>query len=137
MARATAQTVKVRLAQDADGPRIGELAKFSGFTVDMNWSEVHPFWLVAEDEKIVGALQVILAKPMGWLEMLVLDPDLTQTARARIVRRLASAGMIALKRFGSQVVMFSVPFEERAYKKVLKKRGAVVTSSGNVLGKRL
>ena len=127
----------IRVAKNQDGSRIGQLAQQSGFAVDMDWSEVHPFWLVAEDEKIVGALQIILAKPIGWLEMLVLDPNLTPLARARVVKRLASAGMTALKRFGSQIVMFSVPFEEKAYKKILKKRGAVVTSSGNVLAKRL
>ena len=127
----------IRLAKNEDGPHIGELAKQSGFTVGVDWSEVHPFWLVAEDDKIVGAIQIILAKPMGWLEMLVLDPDLTQLARARVVKRLASAGMTALKRFGAQIVMFSVPFEEKTYKKILKKRGAVVTSSGSVLAKRL
>lgn len=129
--------MKIRLAQNDDGPHIGQLARHSGFTVDMDWSEVYPFWLVAEDEKIIGALQIILAKPIGWLEMLVLNPDLTQTTRARVVRRLASAGMIALKRFGSQVVMFSIPYEEKSYKRALKKRGAVVTSSGNVMCKRL
>ena len=130
--------MKIRLAQDADGPRIGELAKFSGFTVDgLDWSEVHPFWLVAEDEKIVGALQIILAKPIGWLEMLVLDPELTELARARVVRKLASAGMTALKGFGAQLVMGSVPHELKSYKKALKKRGAVVCSSGNVLASRL
>lgn len=129
--------MKIRLAQNEDGPRIGEIARHSGFTVDMDWSEVHPFWLVAEDERIVGAVQVILAKPIGWLEMLVLDPDLTPLARARVVKHLASAGMTALKRFGAQIVMFSVPFEEKSYKKALKKRGAVVTSSGNVLAKLL
>jgi hypothetical protein len=129
--------MKIRLAKNEDGPRIGDLARQTGFSIDLDWSEVHPFWLVAEDDKIVGAIQIILAKPIGWLEMLVLDPDLTQLARARVVKRLASAGMTALKRFGSQIVMFSVPFEEKAYKKALKKRGAVVTSSGNVLAKRL
>ena len=130
--------MKIRIAQNEDGPRIGELAKQSGFTVDgLDWSEVHPFWLVAEDEKIVGALQIILAKPIGWLEMLVLDPELTELARARVVKQLASAGMTALKGFGAQLVMFSVPYEEKSYKKALKKRGAVVTSSGNVLAKLL
>ncbi len=130
--------MNVRLAQDVDGPRIGELAKLSGFTVDgLDWSKVHPFWLVAEDEKIVGALQIILAKPIGWLEMLVLEPDLTELARARAVKKLAAAGMTALKGFGAQLVMFSVPFEEKSYKKALKKRGAVVTSTGNILAKLL
>lgn len=130
--------MKIRIAQNLDGPRIGELAKHSGFTVDgLDWSEVHPFWLVAEDEKVIGALQVILAKPIGWLEMLVLDPDLAELARARAVKQLASAGMTALKGFGSQLVMFSVPYEEKSYKKVLKKRGAVVAFSGNVMIKIL
>ena len=130
--------MKIRVAQNDDGPRIGELARHSGFTVDgLDWSEVHPFWLVAEDEKIIGALQIILAKPIGWLEMLVLDPELTELTRARVVKKLASAGMTALKGFGSQLVMFSVPFAEKPYKKALKKRGAVVTSSGNVLAKLL
>ncbi len=130
--------MKIRIARNEDGSRVGELAKLSGFAIEgIDWSEVYPFWLVVEDEKIVGALQIILAKPIGWLEMLVLDPDLTPLARARTVKQLASAGMTALKRFGTQIVMFSVPFEEKAYKKILKKRGAVVTSSGNVLAKRL
>lgn len=131
--------MKIRLAQDADGPRIGELARHSGFTVDgLDWSEVHPFWLVAEREgEVIGAIQIILAKPIGWLEMLVLAPELTDIARARIVKQLASAGMTALKGFGSQLVMFSVPFELKGYKRALKKRGAVVTSSGNVLAKKL
>lgn len=129
--------MKIRLAQNKDGPRIGQLAKHSGYTVDLDWSEVHPFWLVAEDDKIVGALQIILSKPIGWLEMLVLDPDIPQLARARVVRKLATAGMTALKGFGAQVVMFSVPFEEKSYKRALKKRGAVVASSGNVMIKRL
>lgn len=130
--------MKIRIAQNEDGPRIGELARQSGFTVDgLDWSEVHPFWLVAEDEKVIGALQVILAKPIGWLEMLVLDPNLAELARARVVKKLATAGMTALKGFGAQLVMFSVPYEEKSYKKALKKRGAVVTSTGNILAKLL
>lgn len=130
--------MKVRIAQNSDGPRIGELARHSGFTVDgLDWSEVHPFWLVAEDEKIIGALQVILAKPIGWLEMLVLDPDLAELARARTVKGLVTAGLTALKGFGSQLAMGFVPYEEKSYKKVLKKRGAVVAGSGNAMVKRL
>ncbi len=131
--------MKVRVATNEDGPRIGELAASSGFAIEgIDWSRVHPFWLVAEREgEIVGAIQIILAKPIGWLEMLVLEPDLADIARARIVRRLASAGMTALKRFGAQLVMFSVPFDEKSYKRALKKRGAVVTSSGNVMTKKL
>ena len=49
--------MNVRLAQDSDGPRIGALAKASGFGVDgIDWSSVHPFWLVVErDGEVIGA----------------------------------------------------------------------------------
>ncbi len=40
--------MKVRLASNDDGPRIGELARASGFGLEgIDWSSVHPFWLVA------------------------------------------------------------------------------------------
>ena len=129
----------IRLATNEDGPRIGELARQSGFTVDgLDWSEVHPFWLVAErGGEIVGAIQIILAKPIGWLEMLVLEPDLSDISRARVVKALVEDGTTALRGFGAQVAMGSVPFELKAYKRVLKKRGAVVAFSGNTMIKRL
>ncbi len=47
--------MKVRLARDADGPRIGELARASGFGLEgIDWSSVHPFWLVAERDAPQG-----------------------------------------------------------------------------------
>ena len=131
--------MKIRIAQNSDGPRIGELARHSGFTVNgLDWSEVHPFWLVAEREgKVVGAINLILSRPIGWLEILSLDPGLSDKDRARAVKALVLAGKAALKRFGAQMAMGSVPHELKAYKKALKKRGAVVCSSGNVMASRL
>ncbi len=47
--------MNARLAQDADGPRIGELALASGFGLEgIDWSSVHPFWLVAERDAPQG-----------------------------------------------------------------------------------
>ena len=131
--------MKIRIATNEDGPRIGELAAFSGFAIEgIDWSRVHPFWLAAERDKIIiGALQIILSCPIGWLEMLSVDPELSHIQRAKTTKALVNAGLLSLKRFGAQVAMWSVPFELKSYKKILKKRGAVVTSSGNVMAKLL
>ena len=131
--------MKIRIAQNEDGPRIGELAAFSGFAIEgIDWSRVYPFWLVAERDKIIiGALQIILSCPIGWLEMLSVDPELSHIQRAKTTKALVNGGLLSLKRFGAQVAMWSVPFELKSYKKILKKRGAVVTSSGNQLAKLL
>ncbi len=131
--------MKVRVATNEDGPRIGELAASSGFAIEgIDWSRVHPFWLVAErDKTVIGALQIILSCPIGWLEMLSIDPELSHIQRAKTTKLLVESGLLSLKRFGAQVAMWSVPFELKSYKKILKKRGAVVTSSGNVLAKVL
>ena len=131
--------MKVRLAHDEDGPRIGELARASGFGIDgIDWSSVHPFWLVAEkDGEMIGAVQLILAKPIGWIEMLVLDADLTTRQQAMAVKTLVDRSLLSLKVFGAQLAMWSVPHELKGYKRVLERRGAVVTSTGNVMAKRL
>ncbi len=132
--------MKVRVATNEDGPRIGELAASSGFAIEgIDWSRVHPFWLVAERDggTIIGALQIILSCPIGWLEILSVDPALSHIQRAKTTKLLVESGLLSLKRFGAQIAMWSVPFELKSYKKALKKRGAVVVSSGNQMAKVL
>lgn len=131
--------MKIRLAQDDDGPRIGELARASGFGVEgIDWSSVHPHWLVAErDGAVIGAIQIILARPIGWLEMLSLDPDLSHRDQAMAVKALVERGTIALKHFGAQLAMGVVPSEMVGYQRILEKRGAVDTGSGHTFAKRL
>lgn len=141
--------VRVRMATDADGPRIGELGVAQGLALDgIDWSEVAPYWLVAETESgvwgagpgeamIVGALQLCLAKPFGRLEMLYLDGALTQRQRARVGKALVGGGLLALKVFGAQFALAQVPHTLPEYKRLLKRRGAVTLSSGNMMAKRL
>ncbi len=136
--------MKIRLAQNEDGPRIGELARASGFGVEgIDWSQVHPFWLVAEretptrGESVIGAIQIILAKPIGWLEMLSLDPDLTHREQAMAVKALVLRGKLSLRVFGAQIVMGVVPSEMAGYMRILEKRGAVDTGSGHTFAIRV
>ena len=133
--------MKIRLATDDDGPRIGELARASGFGVEgIDWSRVHPFWLVAtppRDERVVGTIQIILSRPIGWLEMLSLDPQLSTREQAMAVKALVERGMLSLKVFGAQLAMGVAPSEMPGYQRILEKRGAVDTGSGQTMAKRL
>ncbi len=131
--------MNVRLAQDADGPRIGELARASGFGVEgIDWSHVHPFWLVAEaGGEVIGAIQFILTQPIGWLEMLSLDPNLTTRGRAMTVKALVGFGTMSLKAFGAQIAMGTVPDELKDYQRILTKRGAVNVGSSQRFAMRL
>ena len=73
---------------------------------------MHPHWLVAEHGgAVAGAIQIVLAQPIGWLEMLSLDPDLTHREQAMAVKALVERGLLALKVFGAQIAMGVVPSE--------------------------
>ncbi len=41
---------------------------------------------------MIGAIQIILAKPIGWLEMLSLDPELSHRDQAQAVKALVEFG---------------------------------------------
>ncbi len=132
-------SLTVRIASDDDGPRIGELGREQGFPIDdIDWSRVNPYWLVAEDDgRIIGALQFCLALPMGWLEMMFINQELSHRERAQTVKALVERGLLALKAFGAQLAMGSVSLEMKSFKRIMKRRGGVVLSSGSLMAKRL
>ena len=145
--------ISIRLATNADGPEIGNLVWRGGFRVDgIDWSEVEPYWLVAEvsrqpsavsrqeiknGAKIVGCLQVLPGKPIGRLEFLVVDEALGHRERATIARDLGIQGYATLKLAGAQAASNLVDFKNKSLKRILKKRGARVMGSGNMFLKRL
>lgn len=65
---------KIRFADDADSPRIQELLKDNNLWVDgLDWSALQG-WIVAEHNgEVVGAVQILLGKPLSALLYLVLD----------------------------------------------------------------
>ena len=129
----------VRLARDADGSAIAGLARRGGFEIDgLDWSDIEPYWLVAGDrERIIGALQIILGKPIGWLEILVVDKELDHRMTAIAVKALVERGMTLLAGFGASAVMGSVPDDLRDYMDVIERRGGVTQSHGTLFSKRL
>ncbi len=130
--------MNIRLATNDDGGRIQELLTEGGFTVEgLDWSDIEPYWLVAEEEQIIGCIQIILAKPVGWLEFLGLEPSLGKKRKARAMKALVSHGAALLKGFGAQLAMGTVPEDLESYLTVLRHRGAVVTSRAVIVAKRL
>ena len=139
----------IRLAQDADSERVHELVSAAGFAIEgVDWRELYPYWLVVETRlrqgsggqdglSIVGCLQVCPGKPIGRLELLAADKGLSHRDRANTVKLLVTSGMETLRQGGSKLASGIVPFEERAYKRLLKKRGAVVVATGNLMMARL
>lgn len=124
---------EIHLATNADGPRIGELIQAAGFDViGLDWSMVAPYWLVANiGNEIIGCLQVCLGRPVGQLENLVMDDSLSHREKAMTVKLLLETGYETLRLGGAEVATALVPFEYKSYKRLLKKRGAVVVESGH------
>ncbi len=129
----------IRVSEDDDGPYIHGLLAGMGFTIDgLDWSGTAGFWLIAEiGDQIVGCVQLIAGKPVGWLELLAYDQELSDRNRAKVVKGLLEGGMGGLGMFGASAVMGSIPFEHKSYKAIVKKRGFVIVNSGNLIAKRL
>lgn len=131
----------VRVAKNSDGERISELVRQAGFDIpnlDLDWTQIEPYWLVAEHEgSVIGCIQTCPGRPIGRLEMLAIDPEVTGHLKGETVRELLVSGLTTLRLSGAQLACGMVPFDMKSYKRVLKKRGAVIIADGNMLAKRL
>lgn len=125
---------EIILAPNVMGEEIKSLVNKAGFLTKLDWSDIYPFWLVAiAENKIVGCLQVCPGKPVGRLEMLAVDQEYTHQKKAKVVSMLLTVGVRTLKAHGAQMVTGHVGFEDKGYKRMLKKRGCEVISSGNMM----
>lgn len=137
--------MKIRMAQDDDGETIRELVTGAGFSIDdLDWSRVYPYWLVAESfdkssggAGVIGCIQVCIGLPVGRLEMLGVARVLSDSQRAKAVKALLLYGAATLQQAGAGLAMGVIPFELRAYTKILTRRGVRVVNRGNIVAKRL
>lgn len=129
----------IRVSRDADGERIHELLQGMGFSIDgVDWSTVGSYWLIAEvEDRVVGCIQFIAGKPVAWVELLAYDQSLGHVMQAKVVKALVENAVGAAGMFGAGALMGSIPFEMKSYKRVVKRRGGVMVSSGNIFAKRL
>ena len=132
--------IEIGLASNDDGSRLRELSKQAGFLSadDLDWSDIYPYWLVARIKgEVMGCIQIAMSKPVGYAEMLNIDQSVGHKSRVLMVKELVLQANATLARGGASMVFGMIPFELKSYKKILKKHGAVVVASGNVLAKRL
>ena len=127
--------ISIRLATNDEGPIIKGFVAATGFVEDyLDWSQIFPFWLVAEVEgEIVGCLQVCPSRPIGRLEFLYTVPELSHKMRSLVVWQLIVTGKEVLRHEGAQLVSAVIPFELKSYKRLLKRRGAITALSGNLM----
>lgn len=87
--------VQVRIAVDDCGPEIGRLLSENGVVLpDESWASVFPNWLIATDgDQIIGCIQVMPVKPIGWCSCLYVLPSAGFKLRAIAIRKLIAAGM--------------------------------------------
>lgn len=135
----TKPNVTVTLANNSDAEDVQRLVLAAGFEVPgLDWSNIYPHWLVAKiGDRIVGCMEVLLGRPVGRLEVLSIDQDLNKRERSTVLHSLIFQGMLTLRGYGAELVASMIPFENKAWKKVLVKRGGMITSSGHILVKRL
>jgi len=132
--------IEIALAQNEDGDRLRELVKQAGFLSadELDWSDIYPYWLVARIKgEVMGCIQIAMSKPVGYAEMLSIDQSVGHKTRALMVRELVLQANATLAKDGVSMVVGLISFELKSFKRILKKHGAKVIRTGNVLAKRL
>lgn len=133
--------IETRAALNAEGERIRDLLVKTGFNyqgLGFDWSDIEPYWLVAlVNGQILGCVQMCPGKPIARMEMLAVDEDLAPRLRAVLVKELILSAMAGLKISGCQAISALINFDMKPFKRFLKKRGAVVLTSGNLMIRRV
>ena len=138
-AQSIRESVKLRIATDADGKQIEALFKMNNVVFPLaNWETVSPHWLIATvDEEIVGCLLVVTARPVGLLEFLLVKPTVKFKIRAIAMQKLALAGALTLRNYGCSYLSCVVVAENKPFFDVLKKYGFSTAAPATVMVKRL
>lgn len=129
----------IRLALDESGPLIGRLLAENGvILLGADWSKVFPSWLIACDgDEVIGCIQVMPARPVGWCEFLYVRPSATFKMRAIAIRKLIVAGMATCHAAGCAYVAGMVDERNKKFEDVLTKLNFIRVSDFKMLVKRL
>ena len=134
--------IRIRLAKNDDGDAVALLMKkldffqWSDWAID--WHDLEPNWLVAEvNGTVVGAIQVIPARPIGRMEILTVDPDLSLMMRGAVVLKLTDQAAATCRLYGSQAVSSLIPYSYPVYLGEAQNRQWVDLDDGTIIMKRL
>jgi len=133
--------IEIRPAHDNECGIIKGLvtSEVNEYFEDMNWDGISNWWLVAENEgEILACIQILIGQPIGMLEYLSFKKGINDMQRARVTKLLLDRAFACFAAAGIGAVAASVRFEQKFWKKILKKHWNFrVYSSGNMLIKRI
>ena len=134
------EQLTVRWAKEGEGPEIQAILQADGWNPlnELDWSKCETSWFVAErDGLLLGAVQVCMGIPVARLEMLAIDPLLSQSERAIVMRDLMAHAQLAAKMFGATAVSFMIGDDMTGFQYIVTRRGAVRISTGGIFIRRI
>ena len=132
----------IGLLKEDDGDAVAALMKKVGFfqfaDFPIDWSQLGPNWLGAFlDSDLVGCIQVVPALPIGRIEILCVNPDLSLMMRYRVTAELTNHATATVKMYGAQAVSSMIPRRYADYLNGSARHGWVEIDSGAMVMKRL
>ena len=127
---------QLRLAKPRDGARLQALLKDFGYAYigQLDWSNLTPDWILAEAEgELVGAVQVVLSRPLGYVHFLATAPALPHRRKAQLVKALGLQAALTLQSFGAQMAGFFVTHDRKNWKRLLKRRNCKIIGTGHMM----
>ncbi len=131
-------SVTIRLAM-GDGSAIADILKENGIVLEgIDWSGSMPNWLLAVvDAEALGCLQVIPARPIGYLEFLFVRPSAKFKLRAIAIRKLIIQGLATLNLNGCHYVGSTLASSNFKFANVIEKLNAVKMYPADMWVKRI
>lgn len=138
-AQAIRDMVEIRLASNAMGPVIADILKENGIELlGAKWDNVSPHWLIATvDDEVIGCLQLIVSKPVGYLEFLYVRKAAPFKLKAIAIRKLMIQGMGTLTLAGCQYVGSAISKRNQKFADVIEKLNVTKLQPGDMYLKRL
>lgn len=124
-----------------ESEQLAELAELNEFTFDgieLNWKRSAPYWLGAfldEGDTLVGAVCLSPGRPIGRLEILFLDPGITQFQRVVATKELMGMGQAILAENGSQIVCGMIQEDQPGFARLASRHGWVKLCNGSMFAK--
>lgn len=133
------ERVQIRLALDEAGPLIAEVLKENGIEIPgADWNRVFPHWLIACDgDQVIGCVQVMPAKPIGYCEFLFAKPSVSFKLRAIAIRKLILQGIATVHLGGASYCACTVDTKNQKFLGVLERMNCSKVHDGMVMVKRL
>lgn len=139
-AQAIRDKVEIRLAVGRDaGALIADLLKANEVELpEADWSSLLPQWLIATvDDDVIGCCQVLVARPVGFVEFFFIHPKAPFKYRAIAVRKLCLQSINTLYQAGCQYVAGYLHLDNKKFGDVLTKMNFGRLSKAELYVKRM